>query len=524
MSPNPRSKPANRIDTAREEHSMNTGALNVAAASGTRREFLETIGRATASALALGASHRTLFAAAPAVIRGKLGKAKPRPDLVEKNSPKGVEVIQLTTEPDVPASHLYMEAQIFTMDSKRLVLHRSASAHGGSKSDPKHQYLLCDLEDGCSLRPLTEELGATAATVSPDGKYVYYFVDETQVGGGRLTLKRVGLDGSDRQTIVVLDEPLPDTNFRPSHIYPLSTISSDGKRLAISAFFGDGKTENAPFGLMVFDLQKPGVRAVIHGQTWCNVHPQYCRSTDPEASHDILIQENHGNVCDAKGSIKVLVAGQGADIHVIRDDGTNFRNMPWGRDGNEACQGHQCWRGRSTWAITSTGTRKPPEAQLIEGLAAPFTDHVGIQTPGGVRNDLSHSFPPPALLPFRNGHRRQSLDHRFRPERPARRHLSGRTRRPRPRPSQEIHLSHQPPILMAKGRPRPPVPLARRQDRILQFGRIGHSTGVYDSRAAERLALRRIDCHRNGIRRCPIAPDDNQVGLSRVGQRQVRQF
>ncbi len=72
---------------------------------------------------------------------------------------------------------------------------------------------------------------------------------------------------------------------------------------------------------------------------------------------DILIQENHGNVCDARGAITQLTGGAGADIHVIRDDGTDFRNLPWGRDGNEFCQGHQCWRGRSEWAITSTGDR-----------------------------------------------------------------------------------------------------------------------------------------------------------------------
>ena len=74
--------------------------------------------------------------------------------------------------------------------------------------------------------------------------------------------------------------------------------------------------------------------------------------------------------------------------------------MPWGRDGNEFCQGHQCWRGRTTWAITSTGCRKPPEAQLIEGRAAPHAGHVGIKTPGGVRNDLSRDFPDPHFYHF----------------------------------------------------------------------------------------------------------------------------
>lgn len=358
-----------------------------------RRAFLAKTG-AAAGAVTLGWG-------CPAIVRANpLGKAKLRPDLLDKDSPKGLEVVQLTTETDVPSSHLYMEAQVFTLDSKRFVLHRSATAHGGSPKDPKHQYLLCNLESGGSLQPLTSELGVTGASVSPDGKYVYYFVNETAVGGGRLTLKRVNLDGTDRRTLLVIDSPLPGTKYRPSRIYPLSTISSDGKRLAISAFLGDGQTESSPFGLMVFDLEKAAVNLVIHGPTWCNMHPQYSRSLDPEKSHDLLIQENHGNVTDAKGATTQLTGGEGADIHVIRDDGANFRNLPWGRDGNEACQGHQCWRGRSDWAITSTGTRKPPEAQLIEGRAAPHAGHVGIKTSGAVRNDLSRAFPNPHFYHF----------------------------------------------------------------------------------------------------------------------------
>ena len=105
------------------------------------------------------------------MVAASRSKPKPRPDLLDKDSPPGIEVIQLTTEPDVPSSHLYMEAQIFTMDSKRFVLHRSATAHGGSQDDPKHQYLLCDLDNGCALIPLTERSRAPpAASVSPDGQ------------------------------------------------------------------------------------------------------------------------------------------------------------------------------------------------------------------------------------------------------------------------------------------------------------------------------------------------------------------
>ena len=325
---------------------------------------------------------------------------KPRPDLVTTACPEGLEVFQLTTEEKVPSSHIYMEAQIFTPDSKRLILHRSAHPHGSDPHDPEHRYLICDLENDGALIPITEEVGATAPSVSPDGKTLYYFVNETTPGGGRLTLKRVGMDGTNRDTVVVVDAPIPGTDFRPSRPYPLSTISSDGKCLAISAFLGDGRTERAPWGLLVFDLKEAKVELIIYGQTWCNMHPQYSRSLDPVASHDILIQENHGNLCDAAGVCTKGTGGEGADIHVVRDDGTDLRDLPWGRDGNEFCQGHQCWVGRSSWAITSTSTRDPKSCRLIAAQAVPHVGHRGINTPGGRRNDLSRTFPHPDFHHF----------------------------------------------------------------------------------------------------------------------------
>ena len=95
----------------------------------------------------------------------------PRPDLLDERSPGGIEVVQLTHEPDVPSCHVYMEAHVFTPDSQRIVLHRAADPHGHSNRNPEHRYLLCDLEDNCRLTPLTEEQGATGMAVSPDGRW-----------------------------------------------------------------------------------------------------------------------------------------------------------------------------------------------------------------------------------------------------------------------------------------------------------------------------------------------------------------
>ncbi len=318
-----------------------------------------------------------------------------RPDLLDDRSPPGLEVFQLTTDSAVPSSHVYMEAQVFTPDSRRFLLHSSAHVHGSDKDDPRHRYLLCDLEDNGRLIPVTDEVGTTAPSVSPDGRYIYYFIDQTEPGGGHLTLKRRLLTGGPPEILLVVDQPLPGTSFRPSRIYPLSTISSDGRRIGLSCFLGDGRTPGAPFGLMIFDIPSATVRLILYGVSWCNMHPQYSRSLNPAQARDILIQENHGFYVDELGVVGKAYYASDADIHVIRDDGLNFRNLPWGRDGIEHCQGHQCWRGRSDWAITSTCDNR-----MVESRPVAHADHNGLVSSGGLRNELTREIEHPEFAHF----------------------------------------------------------------------------------------------------------------------------
>lgn len=328
---------------------------------------------------------------------------KSRPDLLDARSPEGIEVFQLTgdKDSDIPWSHVYMEAQVFTPDSRRLVVHCAAHPHGPLRGDPRHRYFLCDLDNRGELSPLTGEGNVTGPAVSPDGRWFYYFHDETTLNGGRLSLKRVRLDGRERETLILLDRPAEDAVRRIHRIYPLSTISSDGRRVAISGFLGDGRREPPPWGLVIFDLDAAAARLVLEGPTWCNMHPQYSRSLDLDAAHDVLVQENHGNLCDPDGTPRRSVSGAGVDIHGLRDDGTGFRDLPWGRNLAEFCEGHQCWRGRGATAITSAGGGSlTPDSVLIEGRLAPHDGHIGAATKDGIRTVLSASFERPRFHHF----------------------------------------------------------------------------------------------------------------------------
>ena len=71
-----------------------------------------------------------------------------RPNLIPDAEQDQLEIIQLTTDA-LPCSHIYMEAQIFTPDSERLIVQRSGHPHGSDPKDPNHQFLVCDLEDNC---------------------------------------------------------------------------------------------------------------------------------------------------------------------------------------------------------------------------------------------------------------------------------------------------------------------------------------------------------------------------------------
>ncbi len=328
-----------------------------------------------------------------------------------------IDLYEITSGDSCNNYHIYMETPVFTPDSKKFIYLRTVNGTHIDRNQDYTQIMLCDIEDNFSVRQLTDEHRVCAVCMSLDGKYTYYIVEEGKTGSSKIFFKRIDMSTLRRETVMVIDKPLYECHSVPSIIYPLGTISADGSRFVTASFLGDGVMQNSPWGVLCFDIQKATARVVIQGEDYCNVHPQY--NPCLENSHELLIQHNHGCFCDENGNIKTLVSGHGADIHVVNDDGINMRSFPWGRNGAEQCQGHQCWRGTRNTAVTGTfssvltgradqttslsNTYVESECHLIESApisVQPSRLHMGIQNKGGYRNVLTRNFKNPHFVHF----------------------------------------------------------------------------------------------------------------------------
>ncbi|MFC1613660.1 hypothetical protein ACFL5K_00010 [Gemmatimonadota bacterium] len=325
-----------------------------------------------------------IYGVEPPVSNQVVYESGERQDILDEYSPDGLQVIQITSSPKMASHHVYPERPMFTPDSKRFIFHRMP-AEGTSTGD----YWICDIENNFSLRQVTDEREIRGMAVSPCGKWMYYCIEDTSQEG-LLKLKRLSLEDYKRETIYILDGPIPGTNLKPSRV-SLRSISSNGKRLCAQAFLGDGKTENAPFGILVFDIDKLSLKLIFKEKFFNNMHLQFCRSLDPIRSHDILIQHNHNWIVNLKGERIKKINDESTDLHVIRDDGAKWRDIPVGRDGIIFHHGHEQWRGRSGTVLSSVTNAVTGNIGIYEGWPIPTdenTSHMGSKIPGGRNNDL----------------------------------------------------------------------------------------------------------------------------------------
>lgn len=311
----------------------------------------------------------------------------------EPNMPEGVRVYQVTDDPE-RASLIYPDRPSFLADGRRFVVNTSSGP------------AVCDPDDNFALRPLFGDGAPRGLRLTYDGRYAYFNRRGKDEGG--LTLARIDLDTGDIEDLFHAADVLPGTDV-PAEKFRIATVSADNRRVAAGVYLGDGETPDAPFAIMAIDLERGSVHHVIEHRDFPNPHLQYCRSEEPEAMHDLLVQMNHGSSTNAEGK---LVRGQGppsdkgVDLHVIRDDGTHWRDLPFGRDGEESCIGHQVWRGRTRAVATVTlqnrdtsyGWAEGSRQEVVAGWplpADPEQPHMGRLSSGAQRVRLSEGFEDP---------------------------------------------------------------------------------------------------------------------------------
>jgi len=319
---------------------------------------------------------------------------------IDRNSPEGIHVYQITDDPQ-SAGLVYPDQPSFLADRRRLVINTSTGP------------FICDPDDGGTLRAIFDDEEQRNLNITFDGVYGYYARKSPEEGC--LTISRVELDSLRVEDVFHAEGLLSGVSIRADQI-GISTISADNRRIACGVWLGDGNTPDAPYGIVVLDLETGEAGIAAEDVDFCNPHLQYCRSTDPDAVHDLLIQMNHGVHSDKQGKVLVSLgppAELGVDIHVVRDDGANWRDLPFGRDGHESCIGHQIWRGLGTSAVTVTlqnedtsyGWADGSAQGVVAGWPAPANKndpHLGLRHPGARRLVLSEGCEKPRFCHLAN--------------------------------------------------------------------------------------------------------------------------
>ncbi|MCE9589977.1 MAG: oligogalacturonate lyase family protein [Planctomycetes bacterium] len=237
----------------------------------------------------------------------------------------GVEVLKLTNLP-VVSTHIYPEAPISSPDGKRFVWSRWHPSTG------QRALWIADLET-LRIRQITDEPGAAAPIITPDGKWWYYSV-------GR-AIWRMHPESYERELWYTVPESM-------GNVGSIVSISHCGTRVVGSANPAPGR-----HGVISTDLLNRTSTIAYEHPDARNPHVQYSRD-DRRA---LCVQQNDGIEFDAAGNLTRLVGDNGASLWVVNDDGTNPQKLNVGSSPLERVQGHQCWVGGEHRVITTTHRR-----------------------------------------------------------------------------------------------------------------------------------------------------------------------
>ncbi|OPZ26722.1 MAG: hypothetical protein BWZ02_01902 [Lentisphaerae bacterium ADurb.BinA184] len=285
-------------------------------------------------------------------------EARPCPEMLATFSEPEIEVFRVTADlaHDAHCPAMHSSFGLFTPDSRRFVIERQ---HGlGSGPDWKMELLLCDIEDGFSLRLLTDEARVRGPILSHDGRVLYYWDDQSGGDKPRLVLKQVDLETFRRETLLVVDSPVPGIGRPPrgGQMYDMSSLRRDGRRLAAScSFFTD---DDPQYGTIIVDLAAMRVHGFqFEAYNWRPIGLYY-RGDDPRYRDHLLICRTHRQQgVDNQGKWydrpEPDYPGR-VTLHIVTDEGRWVAAVPVGDTGEGV--DHPTWRGGKYEIVTHTSS------------------------------------------------------------------------------------------------------------------------------------------------------------------------
>ena len=267
-----------------------------------------------------------------------------QPELLDAKSPKGIEVYDLA--PDVDHAVLtYPDKPTFLQGGRRMLM------------TVNHEFHICHLDENARLENLNHLIPGNdreKSHLTCDGRYLAFKADTND--NNQLLIRRYDFQTNTLVDLYSASGKLQDTCV-PIGKFDLMTISRDGIHIAGRIYLGDGQTHQAGWGIVVINTETNSARVIQKHNDFHNTHLQYSRAHEAPAMYDLLVQMNHGAITDKDGKV---IKGMGppsdlgVDVHMINDDGSNWRDLPFGRDGLEGNIGHQIWRGSSNTVVTVT--------------------------------------------------------------------------------------------------------------------------------------------------------------------------
>ncbi len=246
----------------------------------------------------------------------------------------GVRILRMTSQPCINHT-IYPETPVSTPDGRRFIFGRLAAL--GTLTT----FWIADIGMR-RCRQVTDEEGASAPIVTPDGRWFFYSV-------GR-SIRRLSAATFEREDVFEVPASVPTVG-------PIVSVSHDGTRFLASASRTLGR-----YGVAVIDIARGTVDVVAEGRDVRNPHPQFSL----DGRDRIMVQVNDGIAVDPAGNILRLVGPMGASLHVLEADGSGRVKLPAGSSPLERVQGHECWIPGENRVITTLHRRRDPSEPWVQ--------------------------------------------------------------------------------------------------------------------------------------------------------------